>query len=451
MSSILPNRLFIKLLLGFWLCSSLIIAMVGLLPLLQQQQDRAPLSPRLERILINAAEVLQKKPQYLNSPKNIKMLSRRLSHSGKPLQLYIANNQDDIINIRKVNHRMRRFILNADEEGKPISHQLKDELLFGPYSFVVQGQNYNLYGRIKDHHPRPWFFFFLNNKLLTLSLAILMSGILCGLLAWYLGKPLRSLKQSADALAAGNLRSRVDADTLNRKDEIGQLANAFNSMADAVEAMMNNQQRLMGDISHELRTPLTRLQLGLALARKKGQQSVELDRISYEAEQLEQLISELLTLSRVRNQRHEAKITTGLAESLSQVLDDAEFEAQQQGKELVIDIDEDINLTLNPKLLSRAIENLLRNSIRYANKQINIQAIQVNEQLHIIISDDGPGVEQQELEAIFKPFYRPQSARERETGGWGLGLAITQAAIEAIWAPLLRVTCNLMVCKSRLF
>jgi two-component system sensor histidine kinase CpxA len=194
--------------------------------------------------------------------------------------------------------------------------------------------------------------------------------------------------------------------------------------------MINNQQRLMGDISHELRTPLTRLQLALALGRKKGQQSEELDRISYEALQLEALISELLTLSRVSLVSHENRLVLELAESLSQVLDDAEFEAEQQGKHLQIDIPEALLLPLHPKALSRAIENILRNAIRYANANISIDAVQVVNEIIIIIQDDGPGIATQELEAIFKPFYRPDTARDRQSGGWGLGLAITQAAIQ---------------------
>jgi two-component system sensor histidine kinase CpxA len=319
----------------------------------------------------------------------------------------------------------------AEEANQPISHQFRDELIFGPLEFSVNGKNYQLFGRLPDNHPRPWFFFFADNKLLTAGLAILLSGLLCGLLAWYLGKPLRSLKHSANALAKGDLANRVDAATASRRDEMGQLAVAFNGMADAIETMVNNQQRLMGDISHELRTPLTRLQLSLALARKKGQHSTELDRIEYEALQQEALISELLTLSRVRLNATEKRLTAELTETLSQVLDDAEFEAEQQGKQLHINIDESICFEHLPKTLSRAIENLLRNAIRYAEKNIYIESQQTKHKVSIVVKDDGPGLPTEELEAIFTPFYRPDSARDRESGGWGLGLAITQAAIYA--------------------
>lgn len=323
-------------------------------------------------------------------------------------------------------------MLMADEAGHPIKHQFRDELIFGPYNFEIAGKPFSLYGRLPEHHPRPWFFFFIDNKILTLSIAIILSGLLCGLFAWHLGKPLRSLKRSADALADGDLSSRVDIATAQRNDEIGQLAQAFNGMADSVEDMVNSQQRLISDISHELRTPLTRLKLSLALSRKKGQETPEMERIEYEADQLEQMIAELLELSRVKLNANENKRSLELAETLSQVLDDADFEAQQQQKLLHIDIDESIVLPLYPRPLTRAVENLLRNAIRYANTQVSIQAMVSKTGVQIEIIDDGPGIsDESDLEAIFKPFYRPQSARERESGGWGLGLAIAKAAIQA--------------------
>jgi two-component system sensor histidine kinase CpxA len=427
----IPNRIFIKLLLGFWLCSSIIIAAVGLLPLLQQNHDRAPLPAHLESLLSRFANKISEEPRLLE-PKKLRKFIHRRDFKGKPINLYLVDDQGRVVNTNKVSRGMRRFMLMAEEANQPISHQFKNELLFGPYNFKASGKQYSLYGRFADHHPRPWFFFFAENKLPTLSLAIALSGLLCGLLAWHLGKPLRNLKHSADALAKGDLTFRVDSATTNRKDEIGLLAQAFNSMADSVENMVNSQQRLISDISHELRTPLTRLQLALALSRKKGHESAEISRIGYEAELLEKMIAELLELSKVKLNANESKRHLGLAETLGQVLDDAEFEAEQQQKKLLIDISEEIELPLYPRPLSRAIENLLRNAIRYSNSSVSIEAIEAIDKVIIEIIDDGPGIkDKKDLKAIFKPFYRPQSARERESGGWGLGLAIAEAAILA--------------------
>ncbi|WP_153916491.1 ATP-binding protein [Shewanella sp. TC10] len=424
------NRLFVKLLLGFWLCSSLIIAFVAILPFLQQSHDQLPLSDKQKHILKRTAKHFIEDPALLENSRALKRLNRHRGPDGKYLKFYILDEQGRVLNHTKVPRTFREFLLLSEEHDTPISHQFRTELIFGPYTFTAGDNQYRIYSRVPDNHPRPWFFFFNDNKLLTALIAMLMSGALCGLLAWNLGKPLRSLKQSANALASGDLSSRVDKNVASRGDEIGDLAQAYNSMADAIETMIHNQQRLMGDISHELRTPLTRLQLSLALARKKEQGSVEIERIGYEAEQLEDLISELLTLSRVTISNSENKVHLELAESLSQILDDAEFEAEQQQKRLDIDIPESISLDHYPKSLSRAIENVLRNAIRYADSAVSINAVQQQNQVHITISDNGPGIKEAELKEIFKPFYRPDSARDRESGGWGLGLAITHAAIK---------------------
>lgn len=427
----LPNNIFIKLLLSFWLCSSLIIATVGLLPLLQQNHDRAPIPPHLVSLLDRVAKRIQANPELITTQRD-RRWHRFREMNNKPVRFYVANAQGQILNTEHPSRAIRRFMLMADDATRPISHQFKSELLFGPHTFEVNGEQYSLYGRLAEMHPRPWFFFFAENIVLTLALAILLSGLLCALLAWHLGKPLRALKHSAEAVASGDLGHRADSSTTKRKDEIGQLAQSFNAMAGAIESMVNSQQRLISDISHELRTPLTRLQLALALARKKGQTSTELERISYEAEQLEAMIAELLELSRVKLNLHENKHHLSLSETLGQVLDDAEFEAAQQDKQLSIDIDEQICFAMTPRPLARAIENLLRNAIRYANQNVSIHAIQHPKQVELTIADDGPGIEdERDLQAIFEPFYRPQSARERESGGWGLGLAIAKAAIDA--------------------
>lgn len=424
------NRIFIKLLLGFWLCSSLIIAMVILLPMLQHKFEKAPIPPHLSQILSSSAQMIQQ--QYQHNPEQL--IANWQHHSGsgnRHLRLYLTNENGQFIGQHKGAKAIRHFSFMAEEAGHPISRQFRNKIFFGPYPFSVRNNQYYLYGVMPAHHPRPLIFFLTDNKLFTLMLAIGLSGLLCGLLSWHLGKPLRKLKISANELAQGKLNTRVNISSLNTKDEIGQLAQAFNAMADSVESMINSQQRLISDISHELRTPLTRLQLSLALAKKKAIDGPELQRIAYESQQLESLISELLELSRIKLNSDQPKLYLELSESLSQVLDDAEFEAEQQNKQLIINIADELAFNHHPKSLSRAIENLLRNAIRYAKTSIHISANINKDDVTIIIQDDGLGIDEKELEAIFQPFYRPQTARDRASGGWGLGLAISQAAVQS--------------------
>lgn len=427
----MANRIFIKLLLGFWLCSSITLGTVALLPLLQQQHDRAPLPEHLQRILKKTSKRIQKQPKLLTQMQYGHRQTFR-DYQGNLIHLYLVDDVGNIISRARNNRLLRHFMFLVEEEGQPLKHQFRKQLFFGPYQFKVNGDEYRLYGRIENRHSTPWIVYFSDNKLTVILFAILFSGLLCSLLAWHLGKPLKQLKQSADKLAQGDLTNRVDAKTVNRGDEVGQLARAFNGMADAIEVMVNQQQALIGNVSHELRTPLTRLQLALALTRKKGQQSSEIERIGYEAEQLEDLIEELLTLSRASITQSQLRQQTQIIQTLNQVIDDVRFEAEQQQKELVVDIQiTELKALIYPTLLSRAVENVLRNAVRYAEQKITIQVSTLHKQLQIQITDDGLGIGDKELQAIFEPFYRPDSARDRSTGGWGLGLAITAAAMKA--------------------
>lgn len=425
--SILPNKLFIKLFFGFWLSNSLLIIVVAVL--LSLQSDIRSISPQHEKMLKKMAKKLASNPQLIQSEK-ISRLQRKGFHSGKPLRFYISDNLGNLLGQRHPRD-LRKFVLLTEETDSLISYYSKRELYFGALPISINGQEYRLYGATPLAHPRPLMVFLIGNKLLTLALAILLSGLVCALLAWHLGKPLRVLKHSADSLAKGNLSSRVDEHTLVRRDELGDLGNAFNGMADAIELQIQSQQQLVRDISHELRTPLTRLQLALAIARKRGQQSKELSRIQHEALQLDALINELLTLSRLTISARQQPVSVALHISLQQVFEDAEFEAREVGKTLSIHLDDSSACYHQPKLLARALENVIRNAIRHAKQRVMLRLLTNDSHYILSVCDDGHGVAKAEIEAIFRPFYRTDSSRDRETGGWGLGLAIAAAAMEA--------------------
>lgn len=197
----------------------------------------------------------------------------------------------------------------------------------------------------------------------------------------------------------------------------------------AVNQMISGQQRLLSDISHELRSPLTRLRMATGLAARKQGESAELTRIDTEAQRLEQMIGELLELSRMSTDSHVTRESQPASSLWEEIFSDAQFEAEQVGKALHFSEIPDVSIVGNPKLLMSAIENIVRNAIRYSESEINIAVYQQSEMLNIIVEDDGPGVPDDELEDIFRPFYRVSTARDRDSGGTGLGLAITQSAI----------------------
>ena len=205
----------------------------------------------------------------------------------------------------------------------------------------------------------------------------------------------------------------------------------FNQMVTALERMMTSQQRLLSDISHELRTPLTRLQLGTALLRRRSGESKELERIETEAQRLDSMINDLLVMS--RNQQKNALVSETIkANQLwSEVLDNAAFEAEQMGKSLTVNFPPGPwPLYGNPNALESALENIVRNALRYSHTKIEVGFAVDKDGITITVDDDGPGVSPEDREQIFRPFYRTDEARDRESGGTGLGLAIVETAIQ---------------------
>ncbi|MDB2331112.1 ATP-binding protein [Alteromonas sp.] len=293
----------------------------------------------------------------------------------------------------------------------------------GPLSFERNNQRYALFiMRIEGPNDTvPPYALFLGIALITTSL-------LSWLFAKSLTGPILRIQKSANHLANGDWSTRVlHAET--RHDELGQLARDFNRMAEQLEQMWGAQKRLLADVSHELRSPLARLQMALGLAHQQNIDPVTLSRIEREAERMEALISHLLTLSRA--EAGDASFTiVSLPTVLHDVFTDASFEAANKHKQLNIGDVPDISVNVDTIMLCRAVENVLRNAIRHSNTRVdvNVEASEHHWVIHII--DDGEGLSVDECERVFSPFYRASLARERASGGVGLGLSIAKAAVE---------------------
>jgi len=268
-------------------------------------------------------------------------------------------------------------------------------------------------------------------------LAALISAVICLLLARYLTAPIGRLRQAAQKLAKGDLDQRVSPSMGNRKDEIVELANDFDYMAEQLQTLIESHKQLLRDASHELRSPLARLQVALGLARKRGddQASQELDRIEREAERLNELIGQLLTLARLETKT--AKVETKpveLNELLEQIVDDAAYEARAINRDVKIIQSIPVIINGNGALLSSVLENVIRNAIRYTVEGTSVEvSLQDNSDkpgwVVVKIRDHGPGIPEQMQESIFEPFVRVGEARDRQSGGYGLGLAIARRAV----------------------
>ena len=204
-------------------------------------------------------------------------------------------------------------------------------------------------------------------------------------------------------------------------------------MAEQLESLLNSKQRLLRDVSHELRSPLTRLQLSLALARRKTPEaSAEHDRIEREIERLDQLIGQIIRYSRIQHGVSEqAWEHVDLQQLVKQLVDDGDFEAQACNKAVVLTRSSEIRLRAVRDFISSAIENIIRNAIRFTPEESSIEVTleQVDSQVVIRVRDYGPGVPEDTLESLFDPFFRVDETRGKENNGTGLGMAIAHGAV----------------------
>ena len=290
------------------------------------------------------------------------------------------------------------------------------------------------------HIPRQPYQMSFEAQALRLFVVVLIGGIFCFWLARYLTKPILNLRTTTNELAEGNLGARVVNKLTKRRDEIGELGRDFNGMAERLETMVKAQQRLLGDISHELRSPLARLGVALGLARQRSgaAATASLDRIERESDNLNELISQLLTLTRLESGTDGRKRTTvDLAELVKDVAEDADFEARSLNRSVQIVASDQCSINGVEELLRSAVENVVRNAVKFTPEGTAVEVALKKQNgagdhfAVISVRDRGNGVPEDMLTKIFQPFYRTEDARDRQSGGGtGLGLAITERAMQ---------------------
>jgi signal transduction histidine kinase len=261
----------------------------------------------------------------------------------------------------------------------------------------------------------------------------LVSLLFAAGLAWYFSRPIRSLKQAFDAAADGRLDVRTAQSLASRRDELADLGRDFDRMAGRLQQLVEGQRRLLHDVSHELRSPLARLQAALDLLQQQPERQAEFSaRIGREAERMDQLIGELLTLARLdAGAQYRFDEMVDLDELVAGVAEDAAFEGQASGCRVEVQGQCRACLLGNRELLHRALDNVVRNALRHspAGGQVRLTlALQDQHRAGILVEDEGSGVPEAELEAIFAPFAR--STGSHAFAGYGLGLAITRRVME---------------------
>jgi two-component system, OmpR family, sensor kinase len=276
--------------------------------------------------------------------------------------------------------------------------------------------------------------------LTLLVIALVVSGAVCFFLARYLAAPVDKLRHATRRMAAGDLNVRVLPALKGRQDDLGLLAADLDAMAERLKHLLETKEQLLRDVSHELRSPLARLQIALSLARREESAAERhLARIGCEADRLEQLIARTLKLARLERAVHaleHARIDVGA--QLGNIAADVAIEADAQGCLVNVQAEPGLVVSGDPELLRSAFENVIRNAVSYspANTLVVVGARRStaagspSPAVEITVRDHGPGVPDRDLQLIFEPFYRVDTAREhRRSGGEGLGLAIAARAV----------------------
>lgn len=252
------------------------------------------------------------------------------------------------------------------------------------------------------------------------------------ILAWYLTQPIQRMQAGFGRLAQGNFATRLGPAMGRRRDEIADLAHDFDKMAVRLEELVAARDRLLADVSHELRTPLARLNMAIGLARQDpAKLATSLDRISGEAAKLDEMVGELLTLAKLESGQSRGEDYFNFAEIVKAVVQDARYEASAKGVDVLLDVEPDDEsfewIALGSgRLVSRAIENIVRNAVRYSSEGGKVTATLRREgsNFSLTVADEGPGVPEEAMGALFMPF-----GVSADGFGFGLGLAIAQRAV----------------------
>ena len=422
------RSLFLKIFLSFWLAQALFLVLAILVTLFIRQQTESDWEAQQAQILNQAVQTYETGGQTALASYFDQV--RQSQH----VRAYLLNENDEELSGRRLpdwakdGERRRPRPPRGDFLGWMATRPQRQSITSAGghrYTLVVIPPPHGPFGDPGIHG-------------LGIFIAILSSGLVCYLLARYLTSPVVRLRAATQKLATGDLTARAGVPRPGRHDELAELVRDFDTMADRLEKSVKAQARLLNDISHELRSPLARLNVALGLSRQRSGPEAQssLERIELEANRLNELIGRLLTIARLEGgDQAMQRVPIRLQELISEIAQDAEFEAQSRKCHVDVTQMDDCVVMGSPSLLRSAIENVVRNAIHYTREgtdvQIRLECRQgtTGTEAVIKISDSGPGVPDEALEKLFQPFYRIDDARGRQTGGVGLGLAITERAV----------------------
>jgi len=412
------NSLFIKIFLWFWLVVVVCMTVATLSFQWLQDDFHRPLEMREQMLLQRIAE----------SRQPLKIKKRGLWRQLQPGWNIVKFKESQL---NDISHDIAEFYEHAVVEQQSLWGQEDGFVMMGP--MVHRDQIYIAVSRYHWRHSLDE-----GERWLIPFLVVVMVSLLCGALAWHLTSPIRRLRQAAKKLSAGDFDISDLRSNLNRGDELGDLSIEFVDMADSLQRLLQSHRQLLRDVSHELRSPLTRLQIALGIARKKDVNSslqAEHDRIERASGQVANLVTQILDLAKLQQ---EGELTTerlDLVRLFKTWLQDAELELA--AKKITVEWqlqEEEIFYPVDAVLMQRAFDNVLRNAIRFSPEggTLTLSLSRVGQQLKFRMTDQGPGVSEDQLEDIFAPFTQADQSRNHAASGYGGGYGIGLAMVKRI-------------------
>jgi len=424
--------LFLKIFLWFWLAMALI---VGALTLVNWSQQNEPIVRQWRVVVGDSMNVHSQTAAQIfdaEGKPGLDKFLQRLGKSGRILGIGLFKPSGEQIAGDQFQFDTKNVLERALTSDETEFDRTNDDSLIARKTTLRNGDTVILITQWE--RPRqPTFFASAQTQILRILALIFTAGLVCYGLARYLTAPIGKLQIAARQFASGDLHTRLDT---KRRDEFGELAREFDQMAERIETLVTSEKRLTQDISHELRSPLARLNVALELAKNKSSAETLplIGRIETESQRLNEMISQLLVLSKLETgSENFQKREINLTKLFEQIIADADFEAKGNEKAVKILQKDAVRVFGNETLLRSAIENVLRNAVRYtADKTtVEVKLSAENKRAVVSVRDYGAGVPEAEIKKLFRPFYRVNAARERKTGGIGLGLAIAERAVHA--------------------
>jgi two-component system sensor histidine kinase CpxA len=364
-----------------------------------------------------------------------KFAEKLMSESGIRLLLFDHDGQP--LTRNRVPRRMQHMVRRAKHSGEVVLPMMGARNGLASMVRALSGETYFVAISLREQPPARNLVKGVTHGFLGWRLLILLAitAVVCYFLARSLTAPIGRLRRATRTFADGNLSIRIGTQ-IKGKNELAELAHDFDEMAGKIETLVGSQKNLLRDISHELRSPLARLGIALELVRQgedSDTQNKALARIELEAERMNTMIGQLLNLTRLESGSRTVPLQKfDLRELLANLVEDANFEAETRHCRVVCSAPEIAIYTGSPELLAQALENVIRNGVKYTadHTTVSVDLTAAAESWIIQVADQGPGVPDEALTKLFEPFYRVAAARDRQSGGTGIGLAIAERAIK---------------------